>query len=201
MPKDLQPLEFGKLSWDDPEAVATSLRIIHTQVENRARRANEWYLNRRRACKVSSRMLRVVALIFGLAGGIVPFMDEALPASMHNLGYLFIALGGAALVANSTLGLSSGWSRYMQTALRLQAALNTFRLDWARIQHDMAGKPSLDQIRQALQALKAFSQLVNEIIQTETDRWSVDLADAMRRLEMLSQQQHGRDEAPPPPAL
>lgn len=201
MPKDLQPLEFGKLSWDDPEAVATSLRTIHTQVENRARRANEWYLDRRRACKVSSRMLRVVALIFGLAGGIVPFMDEALPASMHNLGYLFIALGGAALVANSTLGLSSGWSRYMQTALRLQAALNTFRFDWARIQHDMAGKPSLDQIRQALQALKAFSQQLDEIIQTETDRWSADLADAMRRLEVMSQQQHGRDEAPPPPVL
>jgi hypothetical protein len=88
----------------------------------------------------------------------------------------------------------------MQTALRLQAALNAFQFDWAQIQLDMAGTPGPDQIRQAMQVLKSFSQILDEIIQAETDRWSVDLAEALRRLDVLSQQQRGRDEVPPPPA-
>lgn len=199
MSKDLQPLEFGELSWHDPEAVATSLRTMHTQVDSRARRAIEWYLARRRARKVSSRVLRFLALIFGLAGGIVPFVDKALPPFASDLGYLFIAVGGAALLANSALGLSATWIRSMQTALRLQAALNAFQFDWAQIQLGLAGSLAPDQTRQALQALKAFSQTVDEIIQAETERWSVDLAETLRRLEAMGQQQRGRNELPPPP--
>ena len=200
MPKDLQPLEFGELSWNDPEAVATSLRTMHAQVDSRARRAIEWYLARRRARKMSSRVLRILALVFGLAGGIVPFVDKILPSYASDLGYLFIAIGGAALLANSALGLSSTWIRSMQTALRLQGALNAFQFDWAQIQLDMAGTMSPDQTRQALQGLKAFSHTVDEIIQAETERWSVDLAETLRRLEGVSQQQRGRDEIAPPPA-
>lgn len=200
MPKDLQPLEFGELSWNDPEAVATSLHTMHAQVDSRARRAIEWYLARRRARKIASRVLRFLALVFGLVGGIVPFVDKALPPFANDLGYLFIAAGGAALLANSALGLSSSWIRSMQTALRLQGALNAFQFDWAQIQLDMAGNLGSDQTRQALQALKAFSQKLDEIIQAETERWSVELAETLRRLEVLSQQQRGQEAGPPPPA-
>jgi SMODS and SLOG-associating 2TM effector domain 2 len=208
MPKDLQPLEFGKLSWNDPEAVATSLRTMRAQLESRARRANEWYMARRRWFKRLSWVLRGAAVVFGMAGGVVPFVDQSLQPLVdqdwqpivHDLGYLCIALSGAALLANSALGLSSSWSRYMQAALRLQAALNTFQFDWAQIQLGIAGTPGPDQTRQALQTLKAFSQILDEIIQTETERWSVDLGESMRRLEALSQQHRGHDETPPPPA-
>jgi hypothetical protein len=199
MAKDLQPLEFGELSWNDPEAVATSLRTIHAQVDNRARRTIAWYLHRRRACKLWSWVLRLVALAFILAGGIVPFVDELLPSYPSDLGYLFIALGGAVLLANNALGLSAGWIRYMQTALHLQAVLNTFQFEWEQVQLDMAGNPGPDQNRQALQALKAFSQSLDAAIQAETDRWSADMADTLRLLEGLSLKQRGRDEEPPAP--
>lgn len=211
MPKDLQPLEFGELSWNDPEAIAVSLRTMHAQLVQHARHASDWYMSQRLWRKYSSWVLRIAAVVFGLIGGVVPFVDQALEPLVaerwqplvHDLGYLCIALSGAALLANTALGLSSSWSRYVQTALRLQAALNAFQFDWAQIQLDLVGNPGPDQTRQALQALKAFSQSIDAIVQSETERWSVDLGESLRRLEALSQQQRVPDEPPPqlpPPA-
>jgi hypothetical protein len=187
---DLEPLQLGLLSWQSLDDAAASLRTVQAHVDAHARRAIDWYLTRRRARKTASRVLRLLALVLAVAGGIVPLLDDALlPRGLHNLGYLLIALGGALLVANRVLGLSAAWIRYMQTALRLQAVVNTFQLKWVEIECEMAGHPTPKQIRAAMQAVRLFAQRVDELILTETDRWSADFADDLEQLEALSQRQ------------
>ena len=187
---DLQPLQLGELAWHTPEDAAASLRTVHAHVDTHARRAIAWYLTRRRVRKSASRALRLTALIFAMAGGIVPFLDPALlPAGLRNLGYVLIAVGAALLLANRALGLSSDWIRYMQTALRLQATVNAFQIKWAEIECEMAGQPSPADIRVAMQAVKLFAQRVDELIVIETDHWSADFAEDLEQLERLSQRQ------------
>jgi hypothetical protein len=187
---DLQPLQFGELSWHTLDDSAASLRTVHAHVDAHARRAIGWYLARRRARKTASRTLRVMALVFAMAGGIVPFLDrQLLPPGLRNLGYVLIAIGGALLLANRALGLSSDWIRYMQTALRLQATVNAFQIKWAEIECDMGGQPSPADIQLAMQALKLFAQRVDELIVIETDHWSIDFAEDLEQLERLSQRQ------------
>jgi hypothetical protein len=187
---DLEPLRLGELSWQSLDAAAASLRTVHTHVDTHARRAIDWYLARRRVRKTASRVLRLLALVLAVAGGVVPLLDGAvLPRGLHNLGYLLIAVGGALMLANRVMGLSAAWIRYMQTALRLQATVNAFQLKWAEIECEMGGHPTPKQIRAALHAVKLFAQRIDELILTETDRWSADFAEDLERLETLSQQQ------------
>jgi hypothetical protein len=187
---DLEPLKLGELSWQSLDAAAASLRAVHAHVDAHARRAIDWYLARRRVRKTASRVLRLMALVLAVAGGVVPLLDdEILPRGLHNLGYLLIALGGALLLANRVLGLSAAWIRYMQTALRLQATVNAFQLKWAEIECEMAGHPTPKQIRAALHAVKLFAQRVDELILTETERWSADFAEDLEQLETLSRPQ------------
>jgi hypothetical protein len=194
--EDLQPLQLGELSWRGAEAVV-SLQRMQASVDAHARRAMNWYLTRRRSRKVASRALRFLALVFGMAGGIVPLLDDSLPERLHNLGYLLIAIGGALLLANRALGVSTSWIRYMQTALRLQTTINAFQLRWAELQYEMSESSTPEQIRAALQVIRQFAHKVDELVLSETERWSAEFTDDLEQLESISQKP-SRKPAPSP---
>jgi hypothetical protein len=126
-------------------------------------------------------LLRISAILLTTLGGLAPIMGSTgwlklqsfdYEPAVRMLGYVFLALAAACVGLDRFFGFSSGWMRYIMTALMLEKSLSEFRMEWAMIVAKLGGgSPTPEQVQSMLQRIKEFVAYVDGTVEDETRDW------------------------------
>jgi hypothetical protein len=185
------PIDLSKLSWKDGE-VGNSLSVLHRYVEDQAQKQIQWYWDNKRSKAYTSMVLRFVAITLFVLGGLVPIVKATLPAStvgkfpfdFGQSGYLLIGIAAGCVGLDRFFGYSTGWIRYVTTAMALEKSLEQFRLEWARDMAKIRGAPPTpEQLENLIQTCGAFSLAIKTQVEQETKAWVVEFQSNLSQLE------------------
>ena len=181
--------------WNNPDQ---AVRELHDFGVKTAREAIDWYWAKKRAKRIPSMTLRVIAIL-GLAfGGLAPLIaglfedNEQWPF----WGYIALAIAGAAITLEKLFGFSTGWMRYVDTATTLETELLRFRMDWQELLHERCGKPiACKQAGPFVSRVGELLERVRKEISDETQIWAEEFRNNLTALHREIEKQ--RDELTP----
>ena len=193
---DIESLPLEELSWKDANEIEASIRKAYVYAEQRAQQAIQWYLRNKGWKSFWSRSMRISAILLTTLGGLAPIVGSTgwlradVEPAVRMLGYVFLALAAACVGLDRFFGFSSGWMRYIMTALALETALSEFRMEWAMIVAKLGGEtPTSEQVQSMLQRLKEFVAFVDGKVEEETRDWvsefKTSISDAERTAKEL----------------
>lgn len=179
------------LSWKESE-IDASLTQLRQYVENEAQRQIDWYHAKRKVKAAISTGLRFVAILLVVLGGLVPIVKATLtPDTVKRIGfdfgqtgYLLIAIAAGCVFMDRFFGYSTGWIRYITTALALEKSLEEFRLEWARhVAKLRGGPPDEMQLDQLILTCESFSLAIRSQVEQETKAWVAEFESNLAQLE------------------
>jgi hypothetical protein len=185
------PIDLSKLSWNDTE-VQNSLQVLHQYVEDQAQKQINWYWDKKRAKAQVSVLLRFTAIVLFVLGGLVPIVKATLPATVAakfpfdfgQSGYLLIGVAAGCMALDRFFGYSTGWIRYVTTAMAIEKSLEEFRLEWTRTMAKMRGaSPTPEELETLIQTSAAFSLAIKSQVEQETKAWVVEFQTNLSQLE------------------
>jgi hypothetical protein len=196
----------GNASWVawDSSNPAASLATLYVASVEKARQQIGWYKVKVRPKRVGSWFCRLAAIVLLGLAALIPLLKAALssagivPAGRMNvafeLGYVFAAIAAGVIAFDKYFGLSTGWIRYIQTELALEAALDELQYDWVALLAKIQGQnPAAEQCQAMIQRLRSFVVLVNSKTQQETEQWVMEfqanLADLEKAAKARAQEQ------------
>jgi hypothetical protein len=191
--RDIEVVNVEHLSWA-PSNIMASLNAVLEFTERQAQDAINWYYIKKRPKAFVSRLLRLLAIAFTTAGGLIPIVIS-LPYMkpswvLDKWGYVALGMAAACIGLDKFFGVSSGWIRYITTAQTLQNVLYTFQLDWARSMSKFAGNPPTpSQVEELLQLAREFSSRVMQSVTQETQQWVAEFQGSMADLERTTKAQ------------
>ncbi len=182
---DLSPVARPQLpsQWQDAEAIGQ----LRDWAEARAVETINWYLRDKRPKRWASRLLRAGAVIFAVAGGVLPLLTATVHGIDPSLGYVFLALAAGCVAFDHFFGLSVGWIRDIVALQALQGSLTRFHLDWASWQAARAGgQPKTGSDADAISAgLALIGGLIGDIAkvtEAETAQWVTEFSSSVAAL-------------------
>jgi len=180
---------------NEQEGDLAALQALAGDLEKRAVEATDWYLHNKGGPRRLSRLLRFLAILFGVLGGLAPLVggiqlsaaDGSAGVSLSSAnqwGYLLIALAAASLLFDRYFGFSSSWMRYMTAQMALQRALEKFQLAWGlwRIKVNSAHPSDEDQAA-AIALLTGFQQEVGDLVDQEFQAWISQFKEQLAELQ------------------
>ena len=188
---DSPPINLSQLCWKDAD-VDSSLSALHQYVEDQARKQIQWYWAKKRTKAGMSMFLRFVAIILFVLGGLVPIVKATLPAAVvarfpfdfGQSGYLLIGIAAGCVGLDRFFGYSTGWIRYVTTAMAIEKSLEEFRFEWSRNMAKMRGaSPTAEQLDALIQTCTAFSLAIRNQVEQETKAWVVEFQSNLSQLE------------------
>jgi len=163
-----------ELDWNEPiHALRTLQRYLVSQTQGDI----EYYLRRKRTAKRWTYFFRGMAVLLGSAATLTPAIIGLLSnvediARWAPLSTILAALAAAMLGIDRFFGFSSGWMRFVWTAIDLENRLDDFEMDWAAIEYELSRGPiDQDTILKHLQWMKAFRHAIDGRIKRETGQW------------------------------
>ncbi len=187
--KDLKPGDFPQnLKWSDSEAV-TSLELLYQYVNNECDQATGWYFTKKKTMKTLGYISRVGSISAVAFAGVIPilgeiFEKEDVPGLSPAWSTFFLAIAGVFLSLDRFGGYTSGWIRYIRTALALNRLQANFRIEWESqrllLQGDHTDSAT---VNQAIEKCRDFLAQVNSIVGAETDEWAKDFQKVLAELE------------------
>lgn len=163
------------LSWS-PNDVLASLNSLFSAVDELADAELRYYYRRRRTRAWISGSTRLGAWIFGSIGLIIPLLAATnKPAfeGVASFGYVFLAMSGSLLAANSLFSGTDGHIRFVTTQLEIEMIMTKARICWCEyMAAEEAG--SVDASIGFEKVLAYANELHNSTI-TETGRWGETL--------------------------
>jgi hypothetical protein len=181
---DLSARQFPLGDWGEP---AERLEELYRWSEEGAVEAIDWYHKDRLWKRGWARALRLLAVLMGLGGAVLPLVGLTREWSgAAPWGYLLLAGSGACLAADRIFGLTSGWMRDVSTAQALQRRLEAFQFDWAsecvrEVLGPTEGTAS-EAAERCLGVLRKFCEDVSEILRSETSEWMLEFRATMTQL-------------------
>lgn len=187
-------IPLSKLSWK-PADTENSLNTIRNYVEEEAKGLIQWYYDKKRWKSRMSSGIRLLSIVFFSVGGLVPLIKATFSAAsiaavvpnsldFGQLGYLIIAVGAGLIALDKFFGYSSGWIRYITTALAIERSIDEFRLEWARATAALQGnQPTAEQLDRLLQLCKDFAVSVRSQVEQETKAWVLEFQSNLADLE------------------
>jgi len=118
---------------------AEALDQLRSWAEARTVETITWYLRDKRGKRWGSRLLRAAAVVFAVAGGVLPLISGSTEGINPNLGYVLLAVAAGCVAFDHYFGLSSGWMRDVAALEALQGRLARFHMHWAKWQAARAG--------------------------------------------------------------
>jgi hypothetical protein len=185
------PNELSNLSWKDLD-IDSSLAVLRRYVESEAQRQIDWYFGKLKLKSLASTALRFVAIALFVAGALVPVLKATLtpdtvrklPFDFAEAGYLLIGIAGGCIALDRFFGYSTGWIRYMTSALALDKSLEEFRMEWARnLAKLRGGLPNEIQLDQLLLTCETFSLAIRSQVEQETKAWVIEFRSNLAQLE------------------
>jgi hypothetical protein len=193
---DLQPRRLivpGQEERDDYAALNT----LAQEVEQRITEAIDWYLRKKRWPSRASRLLRFLAIVLAVLGGLAPLVSggndttSCLLVNADRWGYILIALAGACLLFDRFFGFSASWMRYMTAQMALQRSLEEFQLSWAVWRIDVEeNKPTKDQQNAAYALLRSVQHRTADLIDKEFQRWIAQFQEQLTALQAAIDKDH-----------
>jgi hypothetical protein len=192
MSQDIALRHSSAPAWDasDPRA---SLTQLATLAEQQAKEAADWYNRGKTRKKWLSIITRTLAILLTALSGLIPVIAVlAVPENatelqrlrFHQWGYLSIGCAGVVLAFDRFYGGSSGWMRYISTLMSIETLIGEFRLDWHRIDVQLAASPnSPDVIDAAFARLRQFVLAVRAQVEKETAAWITEFQSSLTQLE------------------
>jgi hypothetical protein len=187
----MEPSPLSDLSWKDAD-LENSLSALHRYIEEQAQKQIKWYWDKTRAKANVSVALRFLAIVLFAMGGLVPLVKATLPESaLHwfpfdfgQCGYLLIGIAAACMGLDRFFGYSTGWIRYVTTAMAIDKSLEEFRLEWTRTMARMRGAPPTpEQVDALIQTCATFSLAIKSQVEQETKAWVVEFQTNLSQLE------------------
>lgn len=190
MTKDITTPELGELEWGpENREVALSAVFAHTVAVSTA--AQNWYAEKRPAKRVWGRALRVLAILLGAAGAVLPIVAEITttsgkPAVAPGWSAVALVLAAACVGLDRYFGFSSGWMRFMAAEQRLVGQRQDFEYSWNQVLATAGSSLTDDDVAKLLSLAHATVLAVQDVVAGETAEWLTDfrgaLADAERGL-------------------
>lgn len=196
--ENIETILFDGLIPPDKIDTEERLKELYVRVENWAKDAIAWYLNRKKWRKRFSLATRIFTAVFTIVGGLIPLLIPILAPDKSDtlfgmnsfaivqLGYVFLALAAGAMTIDRLFDFSTGWMRSMSTATSLQALLIQFQLDWQIIWNKKDKKSESSEsapYEEMLALLKSFClQFINQISE-ETENWQAKLKKSLELAE------------------
>ncbi len=174
--------DIPTLKWDDDNA-SQSLRALFEAVQDDAQVQIDWYAQKSKPKRRFSFALRIFAIMLAILGGLCPIVGEIDGIGLDRIGYVLFALAAGCVVFDQLFGVSSGWMRFMSAHLELKAGLDRFRLDWVELDARVEdGKPTLEDVQEHIDLLKAFNAFVHDTVLSETAGWVAEFRSNLREL-------------------
>lgn len=182
---DLRPVAKPSLPahWDDAEA----LDQLRNWAEARAVETILWYLRDKQPKRWASRLLRAGAVVFAVAGGVLPLLTATVHGIDPSLGYVFLALAAGCVAFDHFFGLSAGWIRDIIALQALQGALTRFHLDWARWQAARASEEQgtasgSESVGAGLELISGLIDGIGKVTEAETAQWVSEFSSSVAAL-------------------
>jgi hypothetical protein len=173
-----------QLKWDAAE-VKTSLETLCLEAFELVTREIDYYVQARMRLKYWSGIFRILMLVFGAAGLIMPLLELTGITffgiqKFGNFGYLFIAIAGVFVAANKLFGGTRGHIRYVTTQLHLEKMVATTSVSWNQQKCNWQDRQLSEEEFQAAFTLisKFLDQAYTEILH-ETELWGNALSQAL----------------------
>jgi hypothetical protein len=184
-----QPAHLPELDWS-PEAMDASLTKCKDYVVTRAMDAIAYYQYAKRPKKRWAIWLRMGALLFAGAAGILPILSQIVTDASGDSyiapawASVFLALAAGAVAIDRFFGFSSAWMRFMASELRLRRALDDFELEWSATRAGWGGEaPDATRAQEMLGRARTFLAQVADIVKEETDQWLTEFNENIRQLD------------------
>ena len=194
---NIEPPRWSPPIWR-PDAIEASLDELREYAEQHAQASISWYYAKKPWKALGSQFFRLVTVVFTAIGGAIPVVvaagffsagqSQAARAQtdlrLTQIGYLFLLGAGLTLALDKFFGSSTGWMRYITTAMALETAREQFRFDWAKLTSPLAGKvPSGATLDALLQRISDFHATVRALVEKETQAWVTEFQSNLSQLE------------------
>lgn len=186
------PKQLDELDWS-PAQRAESLGKLKAYVTRHAANAVEYYQFAKRPKKRWAIWLRMSALLFAGAAGLIPILSQLFVDEQGGLyiqpawASVALALAAGALAIDRFFGFSSGWMRFMGTELKVRRALDDFELEWEASRVGWSEhSPSAEQVQDMIGRATRFAGAVADIVRDETEQWMSEFREAIRQLDERS---------------
>ena len=142
--------------------------------------------------------LRVITVLAVTAAGIVPILAPIfkttgdVPLINPIWSSVAIAVGTAALGLDKFFGFSSGWIRYVTSALNVKAWLIEFKFDWEQNRAILASTQKIDadaQLQSMITKCSMFAIKITTAVQEETKQWAQEFQSSLSTLDQTLKQQ------------
>ncbi|HEV2294326.1 MAG TPA: SLATT domain-containing protein [Tepidisphaeraceae bacterium] len=191
MSNEIVVREFPKaIKFGTDDEARVSLAELKSYASAEAVQAQLWYMRNRRTKSVVGRGLRIAAILLTTIGGIVPFItttglvDPSAKNDWSQVGYVFLGLAAGSIALDRFFGFSSGWIRYMTTALLLQRLITEFEMDWIALNaHLSTDQHEPDKRELLLRRIQVFLIRVREEVERETAEWAAEYRSNLTELE------------------
>jgi len=187
---------LADLKWDEGSA-EISLDKLYRFAYDEAKKAEDWYWWKTSQKKRWAMALRVVAILSVTLAGIIPILGPILTDSTGNplinpiWSSVAVAFGTAALGLDKYFGYSSGWIRYVTSALSVKGWMIEFKYDWELNRATMLSRDNAYS-EQELQAMiakcSAFALKISNAVQEETKQWAQEFQTSLGTLGEALQQ-------------
>lgn len=180
-PEHLEPLDWTVTRAED------SLAALRRHVVGRGDRAIAWYQTARKPKKAWATWLRMGAILFGGAAGMIPIVSQTYPQLYPGWSSIALALAAIMIATDRFFGFSQAWMRFMQAEQQLRRALGAFEMEWEEARATRAGSPpSAVQIQEAIGRAKALMARIGSIEESETAVWVAEFARSIERIDDAS---------------
>jgi hypothetical protein len=195
---NIKPAQWTPPSWK-PDQIQQCLDSMRQYAENDVEGAIHWYYAKKPWKAWASQLLKFLTLFATGLGGLLPIVSATgifSPANasdaqrqlrtlqVNQIGYLCFGLAAAFLAFDKYFGYSTGWMRYITTAMSLETALRNFRLDWALTTSSLAGAvPSGATLETLLQKIQDFCIAARTLVEKETQAWVMEFQTNLSQLE------------------
>jgi hypothetical protein len=170
---DLQPFMIRGSTGDG----SATYPELYEAIRDHYQTAITWYLVEKERKGRLSKLLRLFTVALAVVGGAVPLTAAILPWLNASAGYVLLALAGGLQLLDRYFGYSSGWTRYMGSAVELNAQLLMFQVEYAKM------STLLDSECDRWAMLHRYAQRLADILSNETATWSTEFIENSRELE------------------
>jgi hypothetical protein len=187
--KDILPASLPDLKWDSASAL-DSVKQALAYASTHADEAISWYLKAKKAKRIWARLLRLGAILFTAAAGILPVLTQILqtpdgkPPFAPAWASVLLAVALLFIALDRFFGFSTAWMRYISAELKLKQLKEGFELDSQAVLASLQGEPpTQDQIQAILASVKAFIEKLNAVIVSETAQWVDEFREALKQID------------------
>jgi hypothetical protein len=171
-----------RLDWKDP---AVSLDALCQQAFELLRFEVDYYYRIRQTKRRLSLVFRVAVLIFGSLGMLAPLAEAAkLHDGVGGMGYLFLAVAGVFLAANSLFAGTSGHGRIVTTQLSLEKVIAVGSVQWNELRSRRGAAPDKAAVeKEMFDFIVKLLETGYQLILDETADWAKSLNESIANYE------------------